>query len=141
MSPDGRWLAYEANDSGQYEIRVRPFPDANSEKWQVTTTGGTRPLWTLNGQELFDISPTGAVIRVGVEPGPSWAVTTPTVVVKQGYFTNQGGFPARSYDVAPDGQKFLMIKQTGGLDQDKAPARLIVVQHWIEELKRLVATN
>jgi len=138
VSPDGRWLAYDANDSGQYEIWVRPFPNANSEKWQVTTTGGTRPLWSPNGQELFYVSPTGAVMRVGVERGPSWAVTTPTVAVKQGHFTTQGGFPARSYDITRDGQKFLMIKTTGVSDRSTAPARLVVVQNWVQELERLV---
>ena len=141
VSPNGRWLAYEANDSGQYQIWVRPFPDVNGGKWQVTTTGGTRPLWAQNGQELFYVSPTGAVMGVGVERGASWAVTEPAIVVKQGYFTTQGGFPARSYDIAPDGQKFLMIKTRSGPDQDTAPARVIVVQHWVEELKRLVPTK
>jgi serine/threonine-protein kinase len=138
VSPDGRWLAYDANDSGQYEIWVRPFPNANSEKWQVTTTGGTRPLWSPNGQELFYVAPTGAVMRVGVERGGSWAVTTPTVAVKEGYFTTQGGFPARSYDITPDGQRFLMVKTTGSSDRSTAPPRLVVVQNWVEELKRLV---
>jgi Tol biopolymer transport system component len=57
VTPDGRWLAYEANDSGRFEIFVRPFPDVNSGHWQVSTIGGTRPLWARNGQELFYVSP------------------------------------------------------------------------------------
>ena len=57
ISPDGRWLAYEANDSGQFEIYVRPFPDVNSGHWQVSTGGVTRPLWARNGQELFYLAP------------------------------------------------------------------------------------
>ena len=52
ISPDGRWLAYEANDSGRFEIYVRPFPDVNSGHWPVSTNGGTRPIWTRSGQEL-----------------------------------------------------------------------------------------
>ena len=44
ISPDGRWLAYEANDSGEFEVYVRPFPDVNGGHWQVSTGGGTRPL-------------------------------------------------------------------------------------------------
>src|SRR5204862_6751755 len=71
ISPDGHWLAYEANDSGRYEIFVRPFPDVNSGHWQVSTAGGTRPLWARSGQELFYTSPTGALMRVGVGRGPS----------------------------------------------------------------------
>ena len=86
-------------------------------------------------------SPTGALMRVGVERGPSWAATTPTLLVKEGYFTNPGGDAGRTYDIAPDGQRFLMIKEGGGADQTAAPASLIVVQHWVEELKRLVPVN
>ncbi len=70
VSPDGRWLAYEANDSGRFEIWVRPFPEVNSGHWQVSTAGGTRPLWARSGQELFYVSPTGALMRVGVERAP-----------------------------------------------------------------------
>ena len=139
VSPDGRWLAYEANDSGRFEIYVRPFPDVNSGHWQVSTNGGTRPIWTRSGQELVYVSPTGALMRVGVARGPSWAATTPTLVVKEGYFTNPNWW-GRSYDISPDGQRFLMIKE-GGADGTAAPASIIVVQHWVEELKRLVPTK
>ena len=109
---------------------MRPFPEVNSGHWQVTTAGGTRPLWAPNAQ-------TGALMRVGVEPGPSWAATLPTSLVKEGYFTIQGGFPARSFDVAADGQRFLMIKESG-IDGTVAPPSIVVVQHWLDELKRLV---
>jgi serine/threonine-protein kinase len=141
VSPDGRWLAYEANVSGRVEISVRPFPDVNSGRWQVSTAGGTRPLWARSGQELFYVAPTGALMRVGVERGPSWTATTPTLLVKDGYFTSPGGLPGRTYDIAPDGQRFLMIKEGGGSDQTAAAPSLIVVQHWTEELKRLVPTK
>jgi len=139
VSPDGRWLAYEANDSGQFEIYVRPFPDVNSGRWQVSTTGGTRPIWTRSGQELVYVSPTGALMAVAVTRGSSWAATTPTLLVKEGYFTNLNWW-GRSYDVSPDGQRFLMIKE-GGPDGTAAPTSIIVVQHWVEELKRLVPTT
>ena len=141
VSPDGRWLAYEANDSGRVEIYVRPFPDVNSGHWQVSTAGGTRPLWARNGQELFYASPTGALMRVGVERASSWAATTPTLLVKEGYFTIPDGTLGRTYDITPDGQRFLMIKEAGGTDQTAAPLQIIVVQHWTEELKRLVPTK
>ena len=87
VSPDGQWLAYEANDSGQFEIFVVPFPEVGSgPRSPVSTAGGTRPLWARNGRELFYFSPTGAVMRVGVERGPSWVATNPTLVVKEGYY-------------------------------------------------------
>jgi serine/threonine-protein kinase len=141
VSPDGRWLAYEANESGRFEISVRPFPEVNSGRWQVSTAGGTRPLWARSGQELFYVAPTGALMRVGVERALSWAATTPTLLVKDGYSTSPGGFFGRTYDISPDGQRFLMIKEGGGTDQTATPPSLIVVQHWVEELKRLVPTK
>jgi len=138
VSPDGRWLAYEANDSGRVEISVRPFPDVNSGHWQVSTAGGTRPLWARRGQELVYVSPTGALMGVGVERAPSWVATTPTRLVKEGYVTTPGNFGGRTYDISSDSQRFLLIKEGGGTDQTAAPPQIIVVQHWVEELKRLV---
>jgi Tol biopolymer transport system component len=135
ISPDGRWLAYESNESGRFEISVRPFPNVDGGVWQVSTTGGTRPIWARSGQELIYASPTSALMRVGVEPGPSWAATAPSLVVKEGYFTIPGWW-GRSYDISPDGQRFLMIKESG-VDGNLAAPSIIVVQHWVEELKRL----
>jgi len=66
---------------------------------------------------------------------------TPTQLVKEGYLMNPGGITGRTYDIASDGQRFLMIKESGGSDQTAAAASLIVVQHWTEELKRLVPTK
>ena len=97
---------------------MRPFPDVNSGHWQVSTAGGTRPLWARSGQELFYVSPTGALMRVGVERGPSWAATTPTLLVKEGYFTTPSWLSGRTYDISPDGQRFLMIKE-GGAGPDR----------------------
>jgi serine/threonine protein kinase/Tol biopolymer transport system component len=142
VSPDGRWLAYQANDSGQFEIYVRPFPDVTTGHWQVSTGGGTRPLWARNGQELFYLAPTGALMRVGVERGNSWAGTPPVKLLEGRYFAGAGGRAVgRTYDVSPDGRRFLMIKPGSGIDSAAAPASLVVVQNWVEELKRLVPTK
>jgi eukaryotic-like serine/threonine-protein kinase len=137
VAPDGRWLAYEANDSGRFNVYVRPFPDVSSGYWQVSTDGGTRPLWARNSQELFYLSPTGDLMRVGVALGPTWAATAPTRLFEGSYgaAANQSG---RTYDVAPDGKRFLMIKAGGRREQTAVPTSLVVVQNWREELKRLV---
>jgi serine/threonine-protein kinase len=138
LSPDGRWLAYEANDSGQVEIYVRPYPHITSGHWQVSTGGGTRPLWSRTGQELFYVSPPGAIMRVGVGPGATWATTTPSTIVKEGYTTALGAFLGRTYDISRDGQRFLVVKIASA---NVAPPQIIVVQHFDEELKRLVPTK
>ena len=140
ISPDGQWLAYESNEnSGRFEIFVRPFPDVNRNRHQVSTAGGTRPLWARSGRELIYVSPSGALMAAGVARGPTWAATTPVLVVKEGYMVSPGN-PGRTYDISPDGQRFLMIKGRF-FDGTAAPAGLIVVQHWVEELKRLVPTK
>jgi serine/threonine-protein kinase len=142
ISPDGRWLAYQSNESGRNEIYVRPFPLVDSGRWQVSSGGGSRPLWARSTQELFYVSLAGAIMRVGVDRRPSWTATTPTQVVKRGYFLAGGltGNAGRSYDISLDGKRFLMIKEIAP-DQTAAGSQIVVVQHFDEELKRLVPTR
>jgi Tol biopolymer transport system component len=139
VSPDGRWLAYDANNSGRYEIYVRPFPDVTGGLWQVSKDGGTRPLWARNGQELFYLAQTGALMRVGVTGGASWAATAPTKLF-EGRYGAAAFHSGRTYDVSPDGRRLLMIKGGAG-DPDGTPATMIVVLNWFEELKRRMSTN
>jgi Protein kinase domain/WD40-like Beta Propeller Repeat len=136
ISPDGRWLAYQSNESGQYEIYVRPFPDVNSGRWQVSTMGGTNPLWARSGQELFYVAPDGALMRLPIERGPAWRSGTPTKLFDNNYAWVVAGFSGRSYDISADGRRFLAIKPA--TEQTGAPSNLIVVQNWFEELKQRV---
>jgi hypothetical protein len=120
-------------------IYVRPFPDVDAGRWQVSTGGGTQPLWARNGRELFYRS-AGAVMAVPVEAGPNFVAGNPTVLFQGEYAATRGG---RNYDVTPDGRRFLMLKQVigRGSDQDVPSSRFIVVENWFEELNRLVLTN
>jgi eukaryotic-like serine/threonine-protein kinase len=142
VSPDGRWLAYEADDSKSFEIYVQPFPDATGGGRLVSTGGGRQPLWSRNrnNPELFYLAPGSVLMRVGVGSGPTWSASVPEKVLDGGrYYTGTGGQAGRSYDIALDGQRFLMIKPGGGSDSTpSAPASLVVVQHFDEELKRLL---
>jgi serine/threonine-protein kinase len=134
VSPDGRWLAYESNSSGRFETYVAPFPNATTRQWLVSAGGGTRPLWARSGQELFYVAPDGAVMGVRVDPrGDTWGASNPVKVVEGPYVTLGG--TALTYGVSPDGQRFLMVKQAPAA-QTSAP-QIIVVQNWLEELKRL----
>lgn len=141
ISPgEGRWLAYNSNESGQFEIYVRPFPDVNAGRWQVSTAGGVQPLWARNGRELFYVAPTGDVMAVQVSAGPGWAATAPAKVIAANSYYHGGQGAAATYDVSPDGRRFLMIKQRDP-QAETTPTSLIVVQNWTEELKRLVPTK
>jgi Tol biopolymer transport system component len=136
ISPDGRWVAYEADETGRFEVYVRPFPEVNSGTWRVSTAGGSRPLWARNGTELFYLDPRGALMAVAVDGGSTWRAGTPTRILEPRYFAGAGGIGGRTYDVSPDGQRFLMIRPASG----SAP-NIIVVQNWTEELKRRLPTN
>jgi serine/threonine-protein kinase len=135
VSPDGRWLAYESNSSGRFEIYVRPFPDVEAQQWLVSAAGGTRPLWAPNGKELFYIRPDGAVMTVPVHASAKiWSASSPSKIVEASYLT-VSGISGRTYDVSPDGKGFLMLKRANLADA--APPAIIVVQHWFQELNRL----
>jgi serine/threonine-protein kinase len=139
VSPDGRWLAYDADNSGRFEVYVRPFPDVTAGLWQVSTDGGARPLWARSGHELFYLTEAGALMRVNVNGGAAWAASAPAKLF-EGHYGAAAFHSGRTYDVSPDGRRFLMIKGgAGGLDAPRAS--MVVVLHWFDELKRLVSTS
>jgi eukaryotic-like serine/threonine-protein kinase len=143
ISPDGRWLAYQSNESGHYEIYVRPFPAVDSGRWQVSENGGRTPAWARSGDELFYLAPSNTIMGVRVEGSSSWRGSTPTMVLRAMpyYLPPEGaGEAGRTFDVAADGKRFLMIKPGSG-DTAPPPQRVIVVENWVEELKRLVPTK
>jgi serine/threonine-protein kinase len=137
------WLAYEADDAGQVEIFVRPFPNVNSGRWKVSaqTGGGTRPVWAPKSRELFYFAPGGELMRVGFEPGPTWSAGAPAKLLEARYYTGAGSNVGVTYDVSPDGTRFLMIKQPRDTNATLTGTSLVVVQHFDDELRRLVPTN
>ena len=117
---------------------MQPFNGVKQDRVQVSTAGGTQPLWSRNGQELFYLAPSGALMGVQVQAAASWRASMPEKVIERGYYRGVGNNVARTYDVSLDSKRFLMIKEAGGPNQVPAPTSLIVVQNWTEELKRLV---
>ena len=130
LSADGRWIAYQSNESGRDEVYVRPFPDVASGKWQISSAGGSHPVWARSGRELFYRSDE-EMMAVAIETEPAFSPGNPTRLFEDPYLR---GF-RREYDISPDGQRFLMIKEGSSND---APRELHVVLNWFEELKRLV---
>jgi hypothetical protein len=114
---------------------VRPFPDASNVRWQVSTEGGYQPVWAHNGRELFFVSANGD-IRVA-----EFEATTDsfergrvsTLFSALGYVLR---FNDRSYDIAPDDRRFMMVRDVGTGSQPAT--RVILVQSFFEEVKRLV---
>jgi serine/threonine-protein kinase len=131
FSPDGRSLMYVSDESGRNEIYVRPFPGPGG-KTQISTEGGTQPMWARNGRELFYRNGDKMMVTA-VETNPVFAASKPKLLFEAHYETYFNPFE-RDYDVSPDGQKFLMIK---GSEQESAATQLNVVLNWSDELRRL----
>jgi Tol biopolymer transport system component len=136
ISPNGRWLAYESNESGRFDVYVRPYPDTDRGREQVSSGGGLQPVWSRTGDELFYLAP-GALMSVKIGDGVQWSASPPAEVFRRVYYRGAGSGTSRAYDVSPDGKRFLMIKDLNA-DRAAAPASIVVVRHWFEELRRLV---
>jgi serine/threonine-protein kinase len=138
VSPDGQWLAYESEESGRAEIYLRPFPDVHASRRLVSTGGGTRPLWSRNGRELFYYVAPDTIMAVPVKAEKELELGRPTVALKGGFAVavNAG----RHYDVSRDGRRFLLLKDVDDAEARDTP-QLVIWLHWSEELKRLVPTN
>jgi len=138
VSPDGGWLAYESDQSARSEVYLSPFPEVTASRRQVSTSGGSRPLWSRDGRELFYYVPPHTIMAVPVTPGPNLALGKPAVAVNSPYAA-AGNYNPRHYDVSLDGKRFLLLKdvETAGAN-NVVSAEIRLVQHWTEELKRLV---
>ena len=145
LSPNGRWMAYDSNESGQREIYVRPFPNVEDDRVLVSNAGGVEPLWSPDGRELFYIEPAGAsglrmLMAVTLaEGGAGFSVDARRALLDWPYMANVQAAAGRNYDVSLDGQRFLAIKEYAA-DEATSP-QIILVQNWFEELRRLVPTN
>jgi len=128
FSRDGRWLAYTSNESARDEIYVRPFPGPG-QKWQISTGGGSEPVWARDGRELFYRSG-DQMMAVAVSTTPTFLSQKPRVLFEGEYARPD---PLTSYDVAPDGH-FVMVRG----ETQSALSPLHVVLNWFEELKRRV---
>jgi serine/threonine protein kinase/Tol biopolymer transport system component len=131
FSPDAHWMAYASDESGQMQVYVRPFPGPD-RRWQVSPRGGTQPSWSRNGKEIF-YRVGNKMMVVDVSGSVDLTLSQPRQLFDQRYvFQN---ISLANYDVSPDGQQFLMVKDETG------SGRLNVVLNWTEELKRLVPTR
>jgi len=132
FSPDGRWLAYISDESGRVEVYVQPYPGPGG-KWQISTEGGTEPVWNPNGRELFYRNG-DKMMAVDILTQPGFTASTPRMLFEGRY--EQPPVPLHNFDVSPDGQRFLMLKPVE--QAQAAPTQINVVLNWFEELKRRV---
>lgn len=133
MSKDGRWIAYQSNESGQNEIYIRPYPEL-SGKWQVSKSGGNQACWSPDGTALY-FRHGVQLLKATIKTEPSLSIGTPEVVFESDSVIL--GSEGRNYDISADGTRFLMpilVENQAGSALDR---ELIIVENWFEELKRL----
>ena len=135
IHPKGRWLAYESNQEGQSEIYVCQYPDVRSGRRKISTGGGRDPLWSPDGKELF-YRGGDSVMAVSIETESDFRPGKPKIL-----FPDKYGFPDNmSWDIHPDGNRFLMLK---GIEDDSSTestsrSKIIVIVNWLETLKQQV---
>jgi Tol biopolymer transport system component/predicted Ser/Thr protein kinase len=132
FSPDGHWLAYISNESGRNEVYAQPYPGPGG-KWQLSTEGGTEPVWNRNGRELFYRNGE-KMMAVDIATQPGFVAGKPRMLFEGRYARSPATSP--NYDVSLDGQHFLMLKPDE--KETAAPTQINVVLNWFEELKRRV---
>ncbi len=133
LSPDGRWIAYQSDESGRFEVYVRPYPDVNGGRWQVSATGGTRPLWGRDGRELFFLDTSRRMIAVAVQHAPVMSFGTPRTLFETAQLGLEG--QQRNFDLSPDGTRFLMVRN---LPPPAGVPAVVLIQNWFEAIRTRV---
>jgi len=143
ISPDGRFMAYESHETSTTQVFVQPIPSLDDGRWQVSTAGGIKPVWAPDGRELFYIQPSGPASKSGlyVVPVSTTPVFNPGKPVKLfDIFNPPGQTNGRSYDVSPDGTRFIMVKDLSAESPESGDEgrEIVFVLNWPEELKTRV---
>jgi Tol biopolymer transport system component len=133
FSPDGRWLAYQSNESGTFEVYVRPFPGPGG-RWQISMGGGLYPVWSRDGRELLFATLDQRVMAVGYSvSGDSFAAGKPRVWSGTRLLNVAG---AQVYDLAPDGKRLAAILASDDASAQKLPTHLTFLLNFFDELRR-----
>ena len=132
LSPDGRWMAYDSDESGRVEVYVQSFPDPGVQRWKVSLGSGSEPLWTKGGRELVYRNG-DSVVAVSMDLANNRS-GQPVVLFGGPYPDSPGWTRPRSYDVSKDGERFLLLKRA---HQTERP-RVNVVVNWFDELRAKV---
>ena len=131
FSPDGRWVAYASNESGKWEVYVTPLLESGTN-WRISSAGGTEPRWRRDGKELFYIAPNGWLMAVRVKEGSTFEADAATPLFLTRLRQHISSTDLFSYDVSPDGQRFLMNTDVG----ETTAQPLTIVLNWAAQFKK-----
>jgi len=145
VSPDGRWIAYASNETGEYQVYVRPFPDVRARRWQVSSQGGRLPQWAHSRNELYFQQNSGATPMwvVEYESSERFEYGTPAVLFEGPDGWSGAPQTGNTYDVAPDDERFLIALNAlapglGGGVEGAPLARVVLVNNFFEVLEQMV---
>jgi serine/threonine-protein kinase len=133
VSPDGKWLAYSSDDNGRPEVYVRPFPNTDGGRWQVSLDGGINPVWAPDGHSLFFIDKQKALVEARLRAGGSFSVAVRTPLFDAARFALNNFH--QDYVVEPGGKSFLFL-ESDQLTGQRDPAEVVWVDHWFSELDK-----
>jgi hypothetical protein len=139
ISPDGSWIAYHSNETGRLQVFVRPFPNVEDGKWQISSEGGAIPVWSPDGRELYYRWGGGGlgstVFAASIESEPDFSAGPPSLLF---YGTYVGAGPQSGLDISADGERFLLLKDTARVEQVPGQTVLVAVESWFDEVNRRV---
>jgi hypothetical protein len=133
LSPNGRWLAYRGNETGTFQIYVRPFPNVEDDRIAITADGGITPIWSRDGQTIYYMLG-GDMYAVDVTPGERFDAGRPRLVFSGPYENLAAG--GRRFDIDPASGRFLLVKDVREAAGESG--RIVVVLNWVRELERLL---
>jgi Tol biopolymer transport system component/predicted Ser/Thr protein kinase len=140
FSSDGRWLAYASNESGNYEVYVRAFPDKGS-KWQISNAGGVYPVWSRNGQELFFRADDNRIMVAPYVAKTDSFVSGKPRVWSDKRLADFGTIGISNYDVAPDGKRIAALMPVEGAEAQQSQNHVIFLENFSDELQRKVSSS
>jgi serine/threonine-protein kinase len=133
VSPDGHWIAYQSDESGETEVYVRPFPGPGG-KWQISSAGGQLPVWLPNGRELFFENLDDRIMVTDYElKNESFVPGKPRVWSDQRLHDIGGGL---NYDLAPDGKRFAIVPEMKTPTEEKGNVHETFLENFFDELRR-----
>jgi serine/threonine-protein kinase len=135
FSPDARWIAYRSNESGNSEIYVRPFPNANGGKWQISNGGGVYPFWSNTSRQLFYQTPDGEIMEMDYTIDGASFVPGRVKVWSDKQLFSSG---TSSLDLAPDGKRFVVFTMTEAAEGGKRGGHIVMLQNFFDEVKRRI---
>jgi Tol biopolymer transport system component len=128
LSPSGKFLAYSQGDVGQSQVMLRGYPETSGQ-WQVSVSGGSKPLWSPTGDKLYFRDVPGQILVVDVATTPKVSLSAPRVIQRPSILIARAGF-----DISADGKR-LLIPRIVKTNDDRTPS-LTVIQNWLAEFKK-----